>query len=132
MDNLHTSRIAITILHVIEQLGLLVIVIATIFAGIHEVNIMITNGVVTLADLLLMFLYLEILAMVGVYYRSGKLPVRFPIYIAIVALARYIVLDIKNMEPAHLIAISGAILLLAMAVLAVRYGHVRFPYSENE
>jgi protein PsiE len=132
MNNLPTSKIALTLLHVIEQLGLLVIVIATIFAGIHEVNVMITNGVVTLADLLLMFLYLEILAMVGVYYRSGKLPVRFPIYIAIVALARYIVLDIKNMALMHLIAVSGAILLLALAVLAVRYGHVRFPYPENE
>lgn len=132
MNDLPTSKIALTLLHVIEQLGLLVIVIATIFAGVHEVGVMIANGVVTLADLLLMFLYLEILAMVGVYYRSGKLPVRFPIYIAIVALARYIVLDIKNMELMHLIAVSGAILLLALAVLAVRYGHIRFPYPENE
>ncbi len=57
---------------------------------------------------------------------------RFPIYIAIVALARYIVLDIKNMALIHLIAVSGAILLLSLAVLAVRYGHVRFPYGENE
>ena len=89
MNNLPTSRIALTLLHVIEQLGLLVIVIATVFAGIHEVGVMIDAGTVTLADLLLMFLYLEILAMVGVYYRSGKLPVRFPIYIAIVALARH-------------------------------------------
>lgn len=132
MNDLPTSKIALTLLHVIEQLGLLVIVIATIFAGVHEVGVMIANGVVTLADLLLLFLYLEILAMVGVYYRSGKLPVRFPIYIAIVALARYIVLDIKNMELLHLIAVSGAILLLALAVLAVRYGHIRFPYPENE
>ncbi|MGQ9659149.1 MAG: phosphate-starvation-inducible protein PsiE [Thermochromatium sp.] len=127
-----TSRTALIVLHVIEQLGLLTIVIATIFAGIHEVNVMVTNGVVTLPDLLLIFLYLEILAMVGAYYKSGKLPVRFPIYIAIVALARYIVLDIKNMEPVHLITVSGAILLLAMAVLVVRYGHIRFPYPENE
>lgn len=132
MDNLPTSKIAINVLHVIEQLGLLVIVVATVFAGIHEVGVMMSNAVVTLADLLLMFLYLEILAMVGVYYRSGKLPVRFPIYIAIVALARYIVLDIKNMELMHLIAVSAAILLLALAVLAVRYGHVRFPYGEHE
>lgn len=132
MDNLPTSRIALFVLHVIEQLGLLAIVIATIFAAFHEVSAMISHGMVTLADLLLMFLYLEILAMVGVYYKSGKLPVRFPIYIAIVALARYIVLDIKNMELMHLIAISGAILLLALAVLAVRYGHIRFPYPENE
>ena len=132
VDHIPTSKIALTLLHVIEQLGLFVIVVATIFAGVHEVHVMITNGVVTLADLLLMFLYLEILAMVGVYYRSGKLPVRIPIYIAIVALARYIVLDIKNMEHIELIAVSVAILLLALAVLAVRYGHVRFPYGENE
>ncbi|MFN3594339.1 MAG: phosphate-starvation-inducible protein PsiE [Thiobacillaceae bacterium] len=132
MDHPPSSRVALTLLHIIEQLGLLVIVVATVFAASHEVNNMITNGFVTLADLLLMFLYLEILAMVGVYYRSGKLPVRFPIYIAIVALARFIVLDIKNMELIHLIAVSAAILLLSLAVLAVRYGHVRFPYGENE
>ncbi len=131
MNTLPTSRLALTLLAVIEQLGLLVIVIATIFAGIHEVNVMITNGVVTLADLLLMFLYLEILAMVGVYYRSGKLPVRFPIYIAIVALARFVVLDIKNMELWHLIAVAVAILLLALAALVLRYGHARFPYPED-
>ncbi|MCX7673119.1 MAG: phosphate-starvation-inducible PsiE family protein [Thiobacillaceae bacterium] len=132
MDLIPSSKIALTLLHVIEQLGLLVIVVATIVAGVHEVGVMIDAGTVTLADLLLMFLYLEILAMVGVYYRSGKLPVRFPIYIAIVALARFIVLDIKNMELEHLIAVSAAILLLALAVLAIRYGHVRFPYGENE
>lgn len=132
MHSLPTSKVAITLLRVIEQLGLLVIVVATIFAGVHEVGVMIEAGTVTLADLLLMFLYLEILAMVGVYYQSGRLPVRFPIYIAIVALARFIVLDIKNMELIHLIAVSGAILLLSLAVLAIRFGHVRFPYGENE
>ncbi|MCS6786923.1 MAG: phosphate-starvation-inducible PsiE family protein, partial [Thiobacillaceae bacterium] len=76
MDLIPSSKIALTLLHVIEQLGLLVIVVATIVAGVHEVGVMIDAGTVTLADLLLMFLYLEILAMVGVYYRSGKLPVR--------------------------------------------------------
>lgn len=132
MNSLPTSKVAMTLLRAIEQLGLLVIVIATIFAAVHEVNVMIANRVVTLADLLMMFIYLEILAMVGVYYRSGKLPVRYPIYIAIVALARYIVLDIKNMELIHLIAVSAAILLLSLAVLTMRYGHARFPNGESE
>lgn len=127
-----TSRIALIVLHVIEQLGLLTVVIATIFAAFHEVGAMIGRGIVTLADLLMMFLYLEVLAMVGAYYKSGKLPVRFPIYIAIVALARYIVLDVKNMALMDLVAISGAILLLALAVLALRYGHIRFPYPKDE
>ncbi len=92
---------------------------------------MIENGEVTLADLLLMFLYLEILAMVAGYYQSGKLPVRIPIYIAIVALARYLVLDMKEMDIWRLLGIAAAMALLALAVLAIRYGHARFPYDDG-
>ena len=116
----------------IEHLGLAIIILATVIAGAGEVNTMIAAGTVTLTDLLLMFLYLETLAMVGLYYKSGKLPVRFPIYIAIVALARYMVLDMKNLDEWRLLGMALAILLLALAVLAIRYGHVRYPYSENE
>jgi protein PsiE len=120
------------ILGFIEFIGLAVITIATVVAGIIEVNVMIDAGTVTLADLLLMFLYLEILAMVGVYFQSGKLPVRFPIYIAIVALARYLVLDIKNLDHWHMIGVAVAILLLTLAVLAIRYGHIRYSYGDKE
>ncbi len=126
------SQIALSILSVIEHAGLAVIMVATVIAGIAEVNVMIDAGTVTLADLLLMFLYLEILAMVGLYYRSGKLPVRFPLYIAIVALARFLVLDIKNLDQWEMMGIAGAILLLAIAVLAIRYGHARYPYGDGE
>jgi protein PsiE len=121
-----------SILGFIEFIGLAVITIATVVAGIIEVNVMIDAGTVTLADLLLMFLYLEILAMVGVYFQSGKLPVRFPIYIAIVALARYLVLDIKNLDHWHMIGVAVAILLLTLAVLAIRYGHLRYSYGDKE
>lgn len=126
-----SSRLALSLLALIEHLGLLLITVATVIAGVGEVNIMIAAGAVTLADLLLLFLYLEILAMVGLHFQSGKLPVRFPIYIAIVALARYMVLDMKNMDEWRLLGVSAAILLLAMAVLAIRFGHVRFPYDEQ-
>ena len=91
-QNIFTHH-AQTVLGFIEYVGLAVITVATVVAAIGEVNVMMAAGAVTLADLLLMFLYLEILAMVGVYFESGKLPVQFPIYIAIVALARYLVLD---------------------------------------
>ena len=131
MEKNKASRFAISILGIIEHVGLAVITIATVIAGIGEVNVMIEAGVVTLADLLLMFLYLEILAMVGVYYQSGKLPVRFPIYIAIVALARYMVLDMKNLDEWRLMGIALAVLLLTLAVLAIRYGHARYPYDEK-
>ena len=130
-QNLFTHH-AQTVLGFIEFVGLAVITVATVIAGIGEVNVMIAAGAVTLADLLLMFLYLEILAMVSLYFQSGKLPVRFPIYIAIVALARYLVLDMKNLDLWHMLGIAGSILLLTFAVLAVRFGHVNYAYKEGE
>jgi protein PsiE len=77
-------------------------------------------------------LYLEILAMVGLYYKSGKLPVRFPIYIAIVALARFLVLDLKNLDVWQILGVAGGVLLLTLAVLAIRYGHVKYRYGDDE
>ncbi|HRH80943.1 MAG TPA: phosphate-starvation-inducible PsiE family protein [Thiobacillaceae bacterium] len=121
-----------TVLGFLEYLGLIVIVVATVVASISEVRTMLDAGVVTLADLLLLFLYLEILAMVGLYFKSGKLPVRFPIYIAIVALARYLVLDMKNLDMWHMLGVAAAILLLTLAVLSVRFGHARYPYGDGE
>lgn len=118
-------------LEVVENLGLMIIALATVVAGWQEVMVMVEAARVTLADLLLMFLYLEVLAMVGLYYNSGKLPVRFPLYIAMVALARYIILDIKELDVWRMLGVSASILLLAGAVLLIRYGHVRFPYAED-
>lgn len=119
-------------LAVIENIGLVVISIATVFAGYEEVRTMLAAGRVTLGDLLLLFLYLEVLSMVGLYYNSGKLPVRFPLYIALVALARYLILDVKDLGEWRMLAVAGAILLIALAVLLIRYGHVRYPYSEDD
>lgn len=124
-------RLALEILGIFETIGLVVITLATLVAGVIEVKVMIDAGTVTLADLLLLFLYLEILAMVGVYFRSGQLPVRFPIYIAIVALTRYLVLDMKSLDVWRMAGVAGSMLLLALAVLVIRYGHVRYPYDEN-
>ena len=107
------------------------IAVATIFAGYQETMLMVNNGRVTLADLLLMFLYLEILTMVGLYFESGKLPVRFPLYIAMVAMARYVTVDIKEMDNIRLLGVSASIVLIALAVLVIRYGHVRYPYLED-
>ncbi len=126
-----TARYAVFGLEVIENVGLIIIGLATVVAGFHEVALMVGNGKVTLADLLLMFLYLEVLTMVGLYYNSGKLPVRFPLYIAMVALARYLILDIKELDVWRMLAVSGSVLLIALAVLVIRYGHVRFPYAED-
>jgi len=115
-----------------EHIGLMVIAIATVIAMGAEIMVMVRAAQVALSDLLLLFLYLEVLAMVGAYYRSGKLPVRFPLYIGMVALARYLVLDIKGMEDWRMLAVTGSILLLTLAVLVVRFGHVHYPYASDE
>lgn len=115
----------------VEYVGLLIIAVATTVAIYQEVMVMVGAGEVRLADLLLMFLYLEVLAMIGQYFKSGQLPVRFPMYIAMVALARYLILDIKDMSEWRMLAVSAAIFLLTLGVLAIRYGHVRFPYRED-
>jgi protein PsiE len=118
-------------LDIIEYVGLLVIAFATTTAMYHEVVNMFSAKQVQLADLLLMFLYLEVLAMIGQYFKSGHLPVRYPLYIAMVALARYMILDLKEMTELRMLAVAVAVLLLTLAVLAIRYGHTRFPYRED-
>jgi len=119
-------------LDIVELAGLLIIAFATTVAIWQEAAVMIEARRVTLADLLLMFLYLEVLAMIGQYFRSGHIPVRYPLYIAMVALARYLILDIKELTELRVMATAGAILLLTLAVLAIRYGHVKFPYREDQ
>lgn len=124
-----TSHKALTI---VQDFGLLIISLATMIAMGFEISVMITAKTVTLADLLLMFIYLEVLAMVAIYLDSGKLPVRMPLYIAIVALARYLILDLKNLDHWRILAIAVAALILTVAVLVVRYGHTRYPYKEHD
>ncbi|CAG0945829.1 MAG: phosphate-starvation-inducible PsiE family protein [Rhodocyclaceae bacterium] len=119
-------------LDIVELAGLLIIAFATTVAIWQEAATMIEARKVTLADLLLMFLYLEVLAMIGQYFRSGHIPVRYPLYIAMVALARYLILDIKELTELRVMATAGAILLLTLAVLAIRFGHVKFPYREDQ
>ena len=118
-------------LHQIEIIGLIGIIVGTIFAAGSDVWVMIQNRDVSLADLLLMFIYLEVLAMVGHYFASGQLPIRFPLYIGMIALARYLILDMKTMDEWKIISVAVAILVLAISVLVIRFGHCAFPYKEK-
>jgi protein PsiE len=113
-----------------QDFGLLLIAIGTVIAAGIDISAMIDARAITLADLLLLFIYLEVLAMVEIYLNSGKLPVRMPLYIAIVALARYLILDMKNLETWRMMGIAAAILVMTISVLAIRYGHHRFPYDK--
>ena len=102
--------------------GLLVIVaLATLFASLVEVKVMVDNGVVTLADLLLLFIYTEVLGMVGVFYKSSKIPITLPLFIAMTALSRLIILKGSGSDPTNILFEAGAIFLIALACLVIRF-----------
>ena len=107
------------------QLGLLVIIlISTIIAVFIEINNMYHSKSVTLADLLLMFLYLEVMAMVRVFWDEQSIRITLPLLIAITALSRLIILQGKDSNPELLIYEAGAIVLVAIAVIILRLRYV--------
>ena len=105
----------------IQLLALVIILIATIIAFGIEVYQMISIQKVTLADLLLLFLYLEVLAMVRVFWESQSIQITLPLFIAITALSRFIILQGKSINPEVLLYEAGAIVLIAIAILVLRY-----------
>ena len=106
------------------QLVLMVIIlISTVIAVGIEISKMFENRSVTLADLLLMFLYLEVLAMVRVFWNQQSISITLPLLIAITALARFIILQGKEMDPTALVYEAVAILLIAGAIVVLRLRH---------
>ena len=98
-----------------------IILVSTVIAVGIEIKKMFENQSVTLADLLLMFLYLEVLAMVRVFWESQSIQITLPLFIAITALSRFIILQGKSINPEILVYEAGAILLIALAILVLRF-----------
>jgi len=106
------------------QLVLLsIILLSTVIAVGIEIKTMIINQSVTLADLLLMFLYLEVMAMVRIFWAQQSITITLPLLIAITALARFIILQGKEMDPAALVYEAVAIVLIAGAIVILRLRH---------
>ena len=106
------------------QLGLLILIlISTIIAIFIEVLNMYSAKSVTLGDLLLMFLYLEVMAMVRVFWEEQSIRITLPLLIAITALSRFIIMQGKEMDPSSLVYQSVAILLIALAIVVMRLRH---------
>ena len=104
----------------IEDVILAFIAALTIGAVLFELLVIFNKGVIELADLLLMFIYAEVFGMVAVYFRNHVLPVLYPLFIAITALARLIVLQGKDSQPEQLLFEAGAIVLLAGAAYLLK------------
>ena len=100
-----------------------IILVSTVIAVGIEIKKMFLNQSVTLADLLLMFLYLEVLAMVRVFWDQQSISITLPLLIAITALARFIILQGKEMDTAALVYEAVAIVLIAGAIVILRLRH---------
>ena len=107
----------------LQLLVLILILISTIVAIGLEVKTMIENGSVSLADLLLMFLYLEVLAMIRVFWAEQSINITLPLFIAITALARFIILQGKEMDATQLMYEALAIVFIAVAIVILRLRH---------
>ena len=105
----------------IEKILLGIIAVLTVIAVFQEIYSIYINGKVQLADLLLLFIYTEVLGMIGIFYVSNKIPITLPLFIAMTAIARLIILQGKGMDPIILIYEAGAILIIALACLVIRY-----------
>ncbi len=108
----------------IEKAVIAIILVATITAIMFEMMRMIEVQYVELADLLLLFIYVEVIGMVRVYYVSNRVRMTYPLFIAITALSRLIILQGKDSNPELLLYEAGAIVLVAIAVIILRLRYV--------
>ena len=104
-----------------EKLLLASIALLAIIATCQEILTIAENRRVGLADLLLLFIYTEVLGMIGIFFISKRIPITLPIFIAITAITRLIILQGKDMDMILLLYESGAIFILSLAILAVRF-----------
>jgi len=116
----------------IEKTILVVIAVFTIYGVGAEMYQVVSAGVVKLTDLLLMFIYAEVLGMVAGFYKYRKIPITIPIFIAITALCRLIILQGKGFNTIDLMYESGAILLLALSALVIRWNLVKLVRQKSE
>jgi len=105
---------------IFEKIILVTVLIATVVAIGNEFMFMYSSQEVTLADLLLLFIYIEVVQMVREYWTLDRIRISIPLFIAITALARYIILQGKSGDPSFLLYEAGAILMIAIAVLILR------------
>ena len=130
-ERLHVLADAIggLLVHAFHVLALFVIGATTVWSAGYAFRAMVNQGGATIEDILLLFIYLELGAMVGIYFRTNHMPVRFLIYIAITALTRLMIshASVEHKADPAILIIAGGILVLALAVLILRFASHRFP-----
>ena len=110
----------------IQLVAVVIVLVSTIIAFLLEIIKMYETQNVTLADLLLMFIYIEVIGLVRSYWESRAVRVIYPLVIAITALARYIILQDKESDPTNLIYLAAAILIVSLATVVIRFRRSKY------
>ena len=119
------------IITIAEKTLLVIIAFLTAYAVLVEIVVILTERAVKLTDLLLLFIYAEVLGMVAAFYKYRKIPITVPIFIAITALCRLIILQGKGINTIDLLYESGAVLLLAISALVIRWNLINLVHTNN-
>jgi len=125
------GRIGRALVDCFQTIALFLLGATIVWAAGHEYMQMLDAGRVRLHDILLLFIYLELGAMVGIYFKTDRLPVLFLLYVAITALTRFLVIDVKDLPTNQVLVITGAILLLALAVLVLQVVASKFGSTQD-
>ena len=109
---------------ILEKIVLSILIVCTVIAIGMEIQAMIVNLKVTLADILLLFIYIEIIGMIKEYWVSKVIRMSYPLFIAMTALARMIIMQRKDVDPSAYVYESVAILIIAIAIVVLRVRHM--------
>ena len=115
----------------IQLVAVVFVLVATVIAFFLEVREMYFNQNIELADLLLLFIYIEVIGLVRSYWETRSIRISYPLVIAITALARFIILQDKEGDPENLIYISAAILIVAIATVIIRFRNSKYLKLDN-
>lgn len=128
------DRVGNLFVEAFHYLGLFAIGAVTAWAAVATFMDMVVTGRASVDDILILFIYLELGAMVGIYFKTNHLPIRFLIYIGITGLTRFLIGDISHHRPpdSGLLYICGGIFMLSLSILAVRYASFNFPAKKGE
>ena len=110
----------------IQLTAVMIVLVSTVVAFFLEMRDMYLNRDITFADLLLMFIYIEVIGLVRSYWETRAVRITYPLVIAITALARFIILQDKESDPSNLIYISVAILIVAIATVIIRFRNSKY------
>ena len=116
----------------IQLVAVVVVLLSTIVAFLLEIIKMYEVQNVTLADLLLMFIYIEVIGLVRAYWESRSVRVIYPLIIAITALSRFIILQDKESDPTNLIYLASAILIVSIATVVIRFRRSKYLKIDND